>query len=189
MPYTCISRHISTAIIIVNQPLDNQDLVLRLGIWNEWKIIYYKQHFTVDKFIDISPVLYRQFPDCLVINLSFKREICDLIYCFKCKITHFDVDRYVSFNVTHGRPTTRLSSDPYMLSVSRCKTESHKYFYFQLIVPIWNQLPFVARSDASLLSFKSQMSKFYRAKFASSFLTHNVYTWMYFCHCSFCRCN
>ena len=95
-----------------------------------------------------------------ILPLSFRREICDLtcIYFLKCKITHFDIDHYVSFNVTHGRPTTRLSSDPHMLSVSRCKTESHKSVYFQRIVPIWNQLPSEAISDTSHLSFKSQVS-------------------------------
>ena len=37
----------------------------------------------------------------------------------------FNINRYVSFNVSQGRPTTRLSSDPYMLTVPRYKTESH----------------------------------------------------------------
>ena len=119
-----------------------------------------------------------------ILPLSFRREISDLIYFFNCTITHFNIDRYVSFNVTQGRPTTRLSSDPYMLTVPRYKTESHNYFYFQRIVPIWNQLHLAARSAISLSLFKSQVSQFYRTKFSSSFSVDNICTWMSFCHCS-----
>ena len=48
-----------------------------------------------------------------ILPLSFRREITDLIYFCNRKITHLNIDRYISFNVTQGRPTTRLSSDPY----------------------------------------------------------------------------
>ena len=75
------------------------------------------------------------------------------MYFFKCKITHFDINRYVSFNVTHGRPTTRHSSDPLCYLFLGLKL-NHTIF-FQRIVPIWNQLLLVATSDTSLLSFKS----------------------------------
>ena len=122
-----------------------------------------------------------------ILPLSFRREITDLIYFFNCKITHLNIDRYVSFNVTQGHPTTRLSSDPYMLTVPRYKTESNNYFYFQRIVPIWNQLPLSARSAISLSLFKSQVSQFYRTKFSSSFSVDNICTWTSFCHCSLCR--
>ena len=81
-----------------------------------------------------------------------------------------NVERYVSFNVTQGRPATRLSSDPFRLSVPRCKTESRKSFYFQRTVPMWNQLPLSVRSNVSLSAFKTLLPQFYRDKFVSDFL-------------------
>ena len=61
-----------------------------------------------------------------------------------------NVDRYVSLNVAQGHPATRLSSDPFKLSVPHCKTESQKSFYIQWIVPMWNQLPLSVRANLSL---------------------------------------
>lgn len=143
------------------------------------------------KFILHYPDLdYKSRLDSLVLlPLSLRREIQDLVYFFKCKTGHYDMtlDTFVQFNSNQGRPTTRLSADPLKLSIPHCNSESHKAFYFQRIVSTWNQLSLAARSESSFFSFKAHILDFYKTKFDCSFQSDNSRTWVSHCRCAGCR--
>ena len=101
--------------------------------------------------------------------LSFRREIGDLVFFFRCLHGDYELDTrdYVSFVSPTGMHT-RSASDTFKLKVNFCKTESHKMFFFNRIVPIWNQLPLAARSSVVvLLDFKAKVSDFYHLKLDS----------------------
>ena len=68
-----------------------------------------------DGLQNVSCIILRKTISYDWIVLKFYRCLLGekFVIFFKCKITHFDIKLIVvSFNVTHGRPTTRLSSDP-----------------------------------------------------------------------------
>ena len=119
-----------------------------------------------------------------LLPLSFRREIIDLTFFLKCKLELCDLNlnHFVVFNSTlQNRPTTRSSADPLLLIPKRCKTESHRFSFFNCIVPLWNQLPLTVRSTVNMASFKSQLSKWYQNKFQESFNTNNVCSWVTCC--------
>ena len=125
-----------------------------------------------------------------LLPLTYRREISDLNCFFRCKMGLYDLflDNYVQFYSTNrSRPTTRLSSDHLKLVPQLCKTESHMSFFFQRIVPIWNQLSFSTRASESVDVFKSLIFDFYNEKFICSFDPENNCTWVSACRCPRCR--
>ena len=52
---------------------------------------------------------------------------------------------------------------------------------------MWNQLPLSIRTAASMASFKSQLTEFYKTKLSDSFDPYNTCTWVSCCRCSNCR--
>ena len=108
-----------------------------------------------------------------MLPLSYRREIQDRLYFFKCKAGHYDTNwnTFVQFN-SKGRPTTRLSLDPFKLSIPRCNFESHKAFYFLF--------KFFLQSD-QILHFNHLRPKF-------GILQHKVQLQLQFWWCiSLCR--
>ena len=125
-----------------------------------------------------------------LLPLTFRREILDLSFFFRCKYGAYDLDlkNFVVFSSDiPDRPTTRSNDDSLLLVQQRCNTESHMNFYFNRIVPLWNQLPHDIRSCVSLSSFKAKLNGFFTAKFNDSFDTFSTCTWTSVCRCSTCR--
>ena len=125
-----------------------------------------------------------------LLPLSFRREILDLTFFFRCKMELYDLNlnHFVVFNSTlKDRPITRSSADPLLLIPKRCKTESHRASFFNRIVPLWNQLPLTIRSTVNMSSFKSQLSEWYKNKLEESFDPYNTCSWVTCCQCSGCR--
>ena len=94
-----------------------------------------------------------------LLPLSYRREINDLCFFFRCKLELYELDlnHFVVFNYTlPDRPNTKSSDDPLLLVPQFCKTESHKAsiglflcgIFFNRIVPMWNQLPLSIRTTA-----------------------------------------
>ena len=76
-----------------------------------------------------------------------------------------DLNHFVVFNYTlPDSPNTKSSDDPLLLVPQFCKTESHKASFVNRIVPMWNQLPLSIRTAASMATFKSQLTEFYKSK-------------------------
>ena len=125
-----------------------------------------------------------------LLPLSYRREIIDLCFFFRCKLELYELDlnHFVVFNYTLlDRPNTKSSDDPLLLVPQFCKTESHKASFFNRIVPMWNQLPLSIRTAASMASFKSQLTEFYKSKLSDGFDPYNTCTWVSCCRCSNCR--
>ena len=105
----------------------------------------------VTKFIMHSPDLdYRErLCQLNLLLLMLCREHLDLLlFFFKCitGVYDLDINKYVKFcnsGSGQGHPTTRSSTDPFLLKVHFCRTEAFKSSFFNriLVVSLWNQLP------------------------------------------------
>ena len=127
-----------------------------------------------------------------ILPLSLRRDKIDLLFFFRCKSGHYDLDinKFVEFRGVHNRqdhPTTRSSSDLFRLKSHFCRTEAHKVTHFNRIVSLWNQLPSETRQAVNFGTFKSQVADFLDSTFDSTFDPLNVCTWGLVCTCSNCR--
>jgi hypothetical protein len=100
-----------------------------------------------------------------ILPLSFRREIADLTYLYKC--IHHIIDVDFTDVLTFSSPTQTRSSDVNILKVQRTRTEAFKLSYFNRAVFLWNHLPFEIRCCTSLATFKSKLADFYSVKLRS----------------------
>ena len=128
-----------------------------------------------------------------LLPLTLRRDKFDLLFFYKCKEGHYDlnIDNFTEFSVRNGlgHPTTRSSSDSFKLKSQFCKTEAHIAFYFNRIVPLWNQLPLSTRKAGSFSIFKFGVGVFLRSHFNQNFCPSNTCSWSATCRCSNCRLN
>ena len=128
-----------------------------------------------------------------LLPLTLRRDKFDLQFFYRCKEGHYDlnVNNYVKFynNNKNGQdhPTTRSSTDSLRLKPQRCKTEAHMLFYFNRIVPLWNQLPLSTRMAGSFSLFKAGVGEFLESHFAQNFCPADTCSWSSICRCSNCR--
>lgn len=118
--------------------------------------------------------------DLRILPLSFRREINDLLFIFKCMYGNFNVD-FNEFCVRE--PSTNLrSSNGILLSLNLVRTETFMHSYFNRVVHLWNILPLSIRSCTSLTSFKQLLTEFYIDKLIS-FNPDDLCTWVSTCRC------
>ena len=125
-----------------------------------------------------------------MLPLTLRRDQLDLSLFFKCISGAYDLDihKYVRFyKAERALPTTRSSSDPLLLKVPFCKTESFKSSFFNRIVPLWNKLPLSVRNSTSFSIFKADAVHFLNSFFESNFEATNTCTWSITCSCTYCR--
>jgi hypothetical protein len=123
-----------------------------------------------------------------IMPLSYRREILDITFLYKCINGHFNVDisKFVSFSCNKNYQT-RNTLDNLHLCTPHCNTESGKKLYYNRIVSIWNMLPYSIRNSTSVFNFKSSVNEHYNNLLNSRFLSDNVCTWTITCQCSTCR--
>jgi len=127
-----------------------------------------------------------------LLPLTLRRDKFDLLFFYRCKEGHYDLDinNFVEFrNNKNGQdhPTTRSSSDSLKLKPKKCKTEAHMVFYFNRIVPLWNQLPLCTRKADSFSMFKAGVGNFLKSHFTHNFCSSDTCSWSSTCRCSNCR--
>ena len=120
-----------------------------------------------------------------VLPLSYRREMLDVKFLFKCFQNEIDID--LQNYVTTVQNRTREGFDGVRLQLPKFKTESYAHSYFIRIVPIWNQLPLELRDSPNLYVFTQRLKLFYTAQLKESFNCDNTCTWVSKCRCSKCR--
>ena len=120
---------------------------------------------------------------CFVLNilpLSFRREIADLTFLYKCIHRLIDVD-FTDVLIFSSPSHTRFSEEN-ILKVQRARTESFKLSYFNRAIFLWNRLPSEIRCCTSLNTFKLKLTNFYMLKLRS-YDVSNTCTILSTCRC------
>jgi hypothetical protein len=122
-----------------------------------------------------------------ILPLSYRREISDLLFLFKCmyKLYDLDVAKYVSFKSGHS--LLRSSNRGPILNIQRCNTETFKNSFFNRIVRLWNSLPQHTRESKNVEDFKTGVMEHYRIKLRENFNCDIPCTWTV-CSCQSCVC-
>jgi hypothetical protein len=96
-----------------------------------------------------------------LLPLSFRREISDLLFMFKCanNLVNISLESYVSFVSTETN--LRSANQGPLLRGQRVRTETFKYSFFNRIIPIWNHLPMDIRNCNTINSFKRALHDHY----------------------------
>ena len=116
--------------------------------------------------------------------LSYRREVADLIFLYKCLHGHLDVDFSSELSFIASTSGVNLRSrDSLQLLSPHANTEKFKASYFNRIVNLWNSLPYNVRSCDRLCDFKCCISTIYSKK-VESFDIDNSATWSSSCRYS-----
>ena len=127
------------------------------------------------------------FDRCLqlqLLPLSYRREIADLIFMFKCVHGLIDgnFNDFISFQ-PNARDTRSSNNGP-LLSILPARTEHFKASYFNRLPHLWNILPLHVRTSPDLCTFKSRLLPFYQNKFNDLYDVTNSCTWTSLCRCT-----
>ncbi len=123
-----------------------------------------------------------------LLPLSYRREICDLLFFFKCINGLYDVDVNTSIRV---RSNDRLRSGNAGLIFTQiaCNTETFQSSYIPRTIRLWNSLPRDIRQCSDFIQFRKKVKLFYKSKLESAFDPYVTCTWVSNCRCSRCRFN
>jgi hypothetical protein len=99
-----------------------------------------------------------------LLPLSFRRDIMDLNFFYKCLngLNHVDVTYFVRFT-SDSTVITRNSRDPNLLKVPLCRTNIYKNSYFNRISYSWNTLPLSIRCANNVNAFKYKLKGYFTA--------------------------
>ena len=105
-----------------------------------------------------------------ILQLEYRREIVDLILLFKSKLGQSDINHSKRFQqMPHNRYNTRnFDHDNYRVNL--IKQDYLKYFYFNMVVLLWNKLPKYYKSVTSLNLFKNKLLHLYRHKLETEYV-------------------
>jgi len=119
-----------------------------------------------------------------LLPLSFRREIADLIFCFKCLHGFMAVDFSNELHILSSNVCLRSSHNGLLLKETKTRTEHFKSMYFNRLPHLWNILPRDIRDCDTLSSFKSKLFDHYFTRLQSSYDVFNSCTWTSVCRCS-----
>ena len=116
---------------------------------------------------------------CSLLPLSYRREILDLVFIFKCFLGYYEID--VNNYLTFPHPLLR-SHDQAKLTPGKCNTTTFMYSFFLRIAHIWNSLPTEIRQlrlipDSSIRRFKQDISGHYLSLLSTHFDAYKTCTW------------
>jgi len=127
---------------------------------------------------------------CKILNilpLSFRREIFDLTFMYKCLCGSTSMLFDNEITVLQSNSSLRSSSQGVKLNSKLVKTETFKASYFNRVVRLWNSLPSDLRCSESMQTFKNKLNVFYRNKL-ESYSVDNSCSWTSYCRCHTCQC-
>ena len=119
--------------------------------------------------------------------LTFRRDINDLLFLFKC--LHGFIDLNIYNYVQFRRPRaihTRSAVDCLLLHIPKCKTTHFSKLYFIRVIRMWNELPIETRSSPSLYSFINRLRTHIINTKLPGFNVNNQCTWHLRCQCDNC---
>ena len=119
-----------------------------------------------------------------ILPLSYRREIADLLFCFKYLNGSLDIDYSNELRVFTPNNVLRSSHNGLILSETRTRTELFKASYFNRLPRIWNALPYDVRMCNTFQTFKSKLVSFYFTKLESQYDVFNPCTWISTCRCT-----
>ena len=119
-----------------------------------------------------------------VLPLSYRREVADLIFCFKCLNGYFDVDFTEEMCIFNSSNSLRSSHNGLLLQERRTRTEHFKAMYFNRVAHLWNILPLEIRECTCLSSFKSKLFVHYFTLLGLSYDSSNSCSWTLVCRCN-----
>ena len=122
-----------------------------------------------------------------LLPLSYRRELSDLNFFFKCINNIYDlpISDYVKFT-RDGIVNTRNNSDPVLLCTPKCRTVAFSKTYFNRIVYTWNSLPLHLRMASSPNIFKRGLYQYVFNIMIEKFCPDNICTWTLKCTCPLC---
>ena len=92
-----------------------------------------------------------------------RREIADLVFCFKAINGQVQIPSDLFAWFVTGR--CLRTTDDLKLAVPFARTDVFKHSYFVRITRLWNSLPYTVRSLESLPSFRRELFKLYYDRF------------------------
>ena len=107
--------------------------------------------------------------------LSYRREITDLLYVFKCIKGYYDVAWHNNIEII-SNSSLRSGNAGRVLRMKIVRTECFKRSFFNRIVPMWNALPRQLRDADYIYSFERGLVMHYD-NLITYFDTDNLCTW------------
>ncbi len=122
-----------------------------------------------------------------ILPLTFRREILDLTFLFKCinNLNCVELSKHLA-RATPGRGLRSAASDAISFKVPRTRTVAYEASYFVRVSKLWNLLDTDIRLSPSVGSFKVNLNKFYLNKLKSSFDPDDICSWSSCCLCTKC---
>jgi len=105
-----------------------------------------------------------------LLPLSFRREISDLLFLYKCIYAQYNVDfprQQLLVPIANANVRLRSNNIGLLFTVPRCKTTTFQSSYYCRAINLWNSLPQEARSSSSLHDFRNHVKSFYKSKLAN----------------------
>lgn len=124
-----------------------------------------------------------------ILPLSYRREISDLLFLFKCLhgIHNVNSDSFIDSVPTNTG--LRSSSRGLLLRSRLTHTETFKQSFFNRVVHIWNSLPADIRNCDNFFAFKQKVKARYKGRLETSYNIDNPCTWTTSCRCFSCLSN
>ena len=121
----------------------------------------------------------QRLTDLHLLPLTFRREINDLLFLYKCihGLITVDFDTEISYTTVSNRRFNGV-----VLILNSVRTETFMSSFFNRIVHMWNALPDNVRNADSFAAFKRNIFTLYIDKLPS-FDVDNLCTWTTTCRC------
>lgn len=119
-----------------------------------------------------------------LLPLSLWLELQDVLFLVKslqAPADNFDITQYISFATNRTRAATNMN-----LSIPYNRTSTSRHFYFSRVCRLWNAMPQVDL-DASFVSIKTKLKKFFTDYFIHHFNQDRFCTYHVCCPCSACH--
>jgi hypothetical protein len=122
-----------------------------------------------------------------LLPLSYRREVADLMFFYKCIHSVYDVD--ISVYVSHANQVSNLrsSNNGPLYRHRRCRTSTYQSSFYNRTVDLWNVLPANIRTCTSSSSFRLRLKQYYREKLESTYDPDNTCTLTTICRCNMCQ--
>ena len=124
---------------------------------------------------------------CNLHPLSYRREILDLVFLYKCLHGYYSVNLQDLFPLQTYTSELRNSNNTIRFEATRCGTETFRHSYVNRTIYRWNNLPHNIKASTTIGMFKSRLKQHYNNLRNNYFDDSNTCTWRSKCFCAKCR--
>ena len=121
-----------------------------------------------------------------LLPLSYRRELSDLLYFYKCIHHVYDVDLSEVVSPVENTSNLRSASNGPLFRHRRCRTSTFQSSFCNRTVDLWNVLPANIRTCTTLAAFRHCLKRHYRDKLVSYYDPDNTCTLTTICRCAMC---